>query len=193
MDEPVLPDLACIDTLRKLIAGEIVWSTPPWRRRRGADSTYQLILEKMCRGLRLQSKIVWDCYGSGYASYVDAWFFRSDLGFRPEEPSDHENDYVGLWVLLSRYTPFFVMGEGRKAWEVGRGFSYLPDFESVDQFENPAVIRLSAEVTDYLISQKLVRLYREDVCSELPADLKVETNLASRPFRVFDALYNWMD
>jgi hypothetical protein len=65
-----------------------------------------------------QSRIMAEHYGSGYASFVDAWFFKttSDFNVKLQRPWDRlfrfGERHTGLVVLLSRLSPYFVLMEG---------------------------------------------------------------------------------
>ncbi len=189
-----MPDLGSEETLRKLASGDLVWPIPPWNDQRNAETTYRWLCADVSRRMKLQSRIEWDDYGSGYASYIDAWFYKDEPAFKATRPTDSYHGYVGLWVLLSRVTPFFVMGEGVKTWdEDGRASSYLPDWQGVDRIESEAVMELSTKIDDYLTSQGFMRLRQDEVSQSAPADIEIATILNPHALRLFDVLFNWMD
>ena len=163
----------------------------PWRTndQRQIDKHIRSIVAEACRKLQLEEKAVYDHYGSGYASYVDCWLYRPDKEFGVGAG----DDYKGLVVLLSRLSPYCVIGQGQKSWHKTGGASYLPIFDFVDGIEHAAVLALVPRVTKILTSHGLKRLHKSDLEESLRKGLRVPTVLAERKFRQFDALFYWED
>ena len=63
------------------------------------------------RATRSESRVEWGHYGSGYASFVDAWFYKTTSDFNAKQPIRHGEGHTGLVVLLSRLSPYFVFVE----------------------------------------------------------------------------------
>ncbi len=114
---------------QKSISDEWPWGTNDQRE---IDKHIQSIVAEVCRKLQLEEKTVYDHYGSGYASYVDCWFYRPDKDFRVSAG----DDYQGLVVLLSRLSPYYVVGQGQKSWHKTGGAAYLPRFQFVDEIDH---------------------------------------------------------
>jgi hypothetical protein len=138
------------------------------------------------------SRIEWGHYGAGYASFIDAWFYKPEAGFKVDEKLGKGSEYKGLVVLLSRLSPYFVFMEGEKRWHAKGGSSYLPESAMLDRLLAPAIVALAAEVQVVLESHGLVRLFKADLSAALPPDIEVPTILADQ-FTQYDALYYWED
>lgn len=187
--------------VERLIRFEPVSPRPPWND--GDHDAVEAFLRDAVASieerLHVSSRCVFDHYGSGTASFVDAWFFRREPAFRIAGGTHHTRRYRGLFVLLSRLTHHFVVGEGEKAWEEADGdaWSYLPRFELVDAFASDAVAALVPDVERVLGDLGMVRLRRGDLERPLPPGTDVPTLLpevgGDSPLRLFDAVFYWSD
>ena len=101
--------------------------------------------------------------------------------------------HVGLVVLLSRLSRFFVLGQDERAWSADGGSGGLPNFDAVDDITQPAILSLVRPVTALLTAGGLQRLARPKLAAFLPAAMQVPTILTDGPFRQFDALFYWED
>lgn len=182
------------EILDKLINGKSISGKMPWASldEKALDNFYRTICDNACRDFSLFSKIQWDDYGSGYASYIDAWFYRDNEKFKKSSKPEYI-ECTGLVILFSKLSPYFVAGEASKSWHTKGGSSYLPAYELVDKFTSQEVIELLKEVEPYLLKQGLVRLHKDDLSQELPSERRVPTILCDPPYRVFDALFHWED
>jgi hypothetical protein len=160
---------------------------------RSIESAYPELIHDLTREFKLESRIEWESYGQGYASYVDAWFYQDKPEFQLPALTKGEMRFTGPYVLLCRDAPYFVMGEGAKSWTAKGGSSYLPGFSSIDEFSTRAVRDLSEKLSAFLAEHGLVRLRKSDVAEELPEDLHFDTNLADGKHRLYDALFFWYD
>jgi hypothetical protein len=140
--------------------------------------------------LGVASRVEWNHYGSGYASFVDAWFYKTDQSGRLSNFSDH---HIGIWVLLSRTTRYFVIGQGEKTWSPKGGSSYLPCFDSMDDIDHPAIASLAPMLTEHFTNAGLIRLRREHLAEPLDPSYGVPGILSGPPFYHFDALFHWED
>lgn len=63
---------------------------------------YTGLVGQIEREPRLRSRVEWNHYGSGYASFIEAWFYPADgrASLPPFRAGDER--HVGLVVLLSR-------------------------------------------------------------------------------------------
>jgi len=137
------------------------------------------------------SKTEWEDYGSGFASYYDSWFYRENDEHRIKD-IDGEG-YMGVWVLLSKFSPYYVMGEGSKNWHREGGGSYMPWHAGVDEFTCELTKDVSIELEALLSVFQLQRLSKEDLSEKLDPSVKVQTVLGDRSLRHFDALFYWED
>lgn len=186
--------LLSLAAIEQLLDQRSIVDEHPWT---SGDNAVEAHLKAVCaavaRATAAHSRIEWNHYGSGYASFVDAWFYKREPGFAVKQPLDYEDEHIGLVVLFSRLSRYFVFMEGEKRWDKRRATSYLPAFEMVDRFGSSAVAKLGEEVQRVLESFKLIRVYRGSLEEPLPSDISVATNLADRGFTQFDALFHWDD
>ena len=178
-----------------LLAGKTVGDAYPWSTGDSdlIEGHYKMVCAAIERTCQVQSHIEWNHYGSGYASFVDAWFYRPEAGFAPTQSTDCENEYVGLVVLLSRSSPFFALSEGEKGWSASRGHSYLPNLEAIDRLTVPSVQALAESCTAILEAHGLRRLRADILSHPLPPGTRIATNLSDRSYSYFDAIFNWDD
>ncbi|WP_074577540.1 hypothetical protein [Polaromonas sp. JS666] len=181
--------------LEKLLVQQCISEQHPWST--GDEHLIEGHLKTACesvvRETRAESKIEWGHYGSGYASFVDAWFYKTSPDFDVKHPIRHGEEHTGLVVLLSRLSPFFVFMEGEKHWHAKGASSYLPAFDMLDKIESKGASSLAEQVQAILERHGLVRVVREQLTEPLPPDLEVPTILADRGFTHFDALFYWED
>ncbi len=143
----------------------------------------------------LCARVEWNHYGSGYASFIAAWFYLTDGSARRTPFRSGEERHMGLTVLFSRLSPYFALTEDEQTWSLdGRsGSGCLPDFETVDEITHPVLRAYVDPVTTRLETVGLQRIYRQDLAAFLPETCRVPTILTDEPFRQFDALFYWED
>ena len=151
---------------------------------------YEPLVRRIENAQKLKSQIEWNHYGSGYASFIDAWFYPSDATTRV---SPHGEHHVGIFVLLSRLTRYFVVGQGEKAWSTKGRSGYMPDFDLTDTVKHPVLIDHVDSITILLAEAGLTRLRKDDLAARLPLKFGTPTILSSSPYRHFDALFHWND
>jgi len=187
MNTPLLSD----DDVTALLAGLPITQVPPWAG--GDAAAIDAHLAHACNALEqalgARSRIVWDDYGSGYASFVDAWFYLAPAG----ADADAEQSCTGLVVLFSRLSPWYVFMQGDKGWNAQGGSSYLPSFDMVDRFETAGVIGMAGLAQDVLAQRGFVRACRAGLSAPLPIGQEVPTILGDPPYTQFDALFHWAD
>ncbi|MCB1043324.1 MAG: hypothetical protein KDC35_10305 [Acidobacteria bacterium] len=179
------------ELIDRLLAQEPITDLWPWAsgNEQAIEDHWKDIVHKICRRLTLRFKAVFNHYGSGYASYVDTWFYREDPAFK----IGPDDCYSGLVVLYSRLSPYYVLGEGAKCWHSRGGSSYLPHFHFLDQFSHPAVKELIPEVDAIMAQSGLQRLFKTDLAEAMPTSTAIPTILADAPWVHFDALFYWED
>ncbi len=154
---------------------------------------YEEAVRQVEREQNLCARVEWHHYGSGYASFIEAWFYPADgCASLPPFQTGGER-HVGLVVLLSRLSRYFVLGQDEKAWSADGGSGGLPNFSTVDDITHSAILPLVGPVTTLLVARGLQRLTRPQLAAFLPDDVQVTTILTDEPFREFDALFYWED
>ncbi len=154
---------------------------------------YEDLVRQIEREHGLRARVEWGHYGSGYASFIEAWFYPADgrASLPPHQAGDER--HAGLVVLLSRQSRYFVLGQDEKSWSANSGSGGLPGFSTVDDLTHPALLPHVAPVTALLTAAGLQRLSRGDLAALLSAEVMVPTILTDQPFRQFDALFHWED
>lgn len=187
--------LLSLPQIEALLSQHSISDLHPWNTNdeETIDGFYKHVCAAVSRATGGLSRIEWDHYGSGYASYIDAWFYKTSPEFDVEKPLHYGNVHNGLVVLLSRLSPFFVFMEAEKSWHAHGGSSYLPEFEMIDRLPTKAIADLAHQVQPILESYGLLRASREELMELLPQSLRVPTILTDRAFSQFDALFYWED
>ncbi|WP_144636573.1 hypothetical protein [Bordetella genomosp. 13] len=187
------------DQIEALLRGGPASDRHPWAARDddAVDAYYRRLCPRIERETGALSRIEWDHYGSGYASFVDAWFYRDEPGFRlppfKRFSMRKEARYTGLAVLLCRLAPVYVFLEGEKSWHGRGGSGYLPSGGGVDGLKTEAVQALAAQVQAVLRAEGLTRLSRAELDVPLPSGAQVPTMLENGACTRFDALFHWQD
>lgn len=157
-------------------------------------SLYPGILRELEKKLHLKSKIDFDSHGQGFASYVDAWFYREADEFRIRQAGIRESSFTGLAVTLWRFGPYYVLSEYPKSWHDGGGSGGMPAFSGIDHFATKAVRELSDRVEAFLKAKGLIRLQKGQLAKPLPEPYRdIPSNLARGERKLFDALFHWND
>lgn len=187
MNTPLLSD----DDITALLAGRPITHQAPWAS--GDSAAIDAHLLEACQAIEqalgARSRIVWDDYGSGHASFVDAWFYRAPYGIEEKDEQAH----TGLVVLFSRLSHRYVFMEGDKSWHAEGSSSYLPGFDLVDRLEADSVVRMAELAQEVLARRGFVRASRAGLGAPLADGLEVPTILGDPPFTQFDALFYWAD
>lgn len=161
--------------------------------RKPGCSFYPGLLRELKKKLGAKSKIDFDSHHQGFASYVDAWFYRDNDDFRDRQLGG-KNCFAGLAVTLWRFGPYYILGEYTKSWGARTGTSGLPSFEGIDRFPTPAVRELSTVAENKLAEGGLVRLHRSQLATPLPEFYRgIPSNLRDGEPRLFDAIFFWND
>lgn len=142
---------------------------------------------------RLNAVVETDPYAQGFASFVEAWFYRDRAPFRLPLRDDNTIRYRGLAILCCKLGPYVVMGELTRSWSHRSGTSGLPDYDFVDRFTAGDIDALASKCTEALAAEGIMRLGRSDLAPELPSELHIDSNLAGEQQRLFDALFYWYD
>lgn len=187
--------LLSLPQAKALLSQHSISDLHPWKTNDepAIDAFYAMVCAEVSHATGALSRIEWTHYGSGYASYIDAWFYKASPEFNVRTSIGQGSEHTGLVVLLSRLSPYFVFMEGEKTWHAHGGSSYLPEFGMVDHLPTQAVAALADQVQPILEGHGLVRASREALMEPLPPDLQVPTILADRGFTQFDALFYWED
>ena len=181
--------------LESLLAYKPVASRPPWSDcdEQAVEKFYRRLCTQLERQFGLKSRIEWDHYGSGYASFVDAWFYKEHPEFAVASAAGYASEHTGLVVLLSRHVPLFALSQADKGWASDRGYAYMPSLDMIDVFKSAVVHDLAEKVQVALEAQGLQRAWAPQLALQLPAHLHLQSNLSGSSLTHFDALFHWDD
>jgi hypothetical protein len=181
--------------IHRLLLQQSISDQHPWvtNDSRTIEGHFKHVCAAIVRATGAKSRIAWSHYGSGYASFVDAWFYKATSEFNPRQPVEDGEGYTGLVVLLSRLSPYFVFMEEEQSWTARGGARYLPQFDMLDRLRSQGVIELARQVQPVLESHGLIRALRTGLSTPLPDGMRVPTVLTDRGFTQFDALFHWED
>lgn len=163
----------------------------PWNAEGAHEAFYRRILAEIEEKSGVCIKAEFNAYGSGYASFVDAFCYPGDDASRinHQEPGV---EYAGIAILLSRLGNFYTLGKVQKSWSDTGGSSYLPDSRMSDDFTEPFFQAPLKGIREVLARHGM----REIRVGELqtPIDVPyIPTILDDGSYKEFDALYFWHD
>lgn len=173
---------------------------PPWSLSLTDDREvvqfYRAIIETLNARLNLKCEVEHG-YGSGYASYIDAWFYPAQGGSPVRRYGDSECR-EGLVILFSTLSDYYAIGQGEKCKNrSGSGGSgYLPDLAMIDKVTASHLLYLVPKIEKVLEQEFFLKRIGATPLSEpIPSHLRHHeaTNLGDPPYRVFDALFYWYD
>lgn len=177
---------------------EVVWHDYPFKT--GKDSTIEGFYKNLCEEIKSSTQTLYqievDDYGSGYASYYDAWFYKESTEFSMKMLSKSVVDCEGLVVLFHRMLPYYVLMQGSKSWAIDHSTgsaSYLPSRKMLDNFTNDAVKKLAQEIEKILASKGLIRLNRLALNTPLEMNEKIPSVLVDDYTSYYDGLFYWED
>ncbi len=180
------------DELQRLSQDEVVAAGWPEE----ADSRLRQVVDDLRQHAWLDVSASYNSYGSGYASFVPVFCTYADR--RAQKALDQPVKMVevyGLRLVLSRLGPYACVGEGRTTRRLD-GVSSGEDLPSVD-----AVGIAPSDGNDWndmlaaireVLQRRGIALLDYDTLNE-EIDWEVETILGDPPYRVFDAIFHWMD
>ena len=175
----------------------IVWHEYPFDK--GKDSTIETFYRDICEGIKHSTKTLYQLevndYGSGYASYYDAWFYQESTDFAGSIIKGSAS-YEGLTVLFHRMLPYYVFMQGSKSWSTNQSTScasYLPSRKMLDEFTCDAVKELAEKVEMILAYKGLIRLNRLALTTPLKIAERIPSVLIDDYVSYYDGLFYWED
>jgi hypothetical protein len=133
-----------------------------------------------------------DHHGSGYASYVSAFLYPSDLRSRRDFP-----DYIettGILLYLSRLAPIAVFGASARtsSKRKSRTSSGFIEVHNVGRLPDGNWTDFLAELANCLRSFRVEILPRDHLVLPAPDGVSIPT-VFDGPYFVFDTLFYWSD
>jgi len=117
---------------------------------------------------RVKERREWSSYGSGFASFVESWFYIPEKSYAIDYPGKTGRSFRGVSVFFSLLEPMFSVGESSQYWDESSGGSALPCIGIVDEYESDAVRSLSQDICQTIqamgIPQARIRIFLMGSC-----------------------------
>ena len=183
------------DQLEDLIAHHPITDLSPWTVHEDEVISFvRGMSEKICLAHKVLAQIETTFLEGGFSSYLSAWFYRPTIDFAVSKPTGRSQEFVGLLILFSAFSPYYVVMQSEHCWDTkGPSGSEMPAFAMVDQINHPSVAQLLPPIQEDFDKHSLIRLSQHAVGDYLPRDLTLDTFLSKPPYRVFDALFHVSD
>lgn len=167
--------------------------TPPWSTGDSIaiENRLRRMVESIAKATRSEVHAEFGHYGSGYASFVEAFLSQDNEAFHV--PWQSGRAVTGVWLALSRLSRVFCVGSGIRTWgDDGSSSSSMPCLEDVDDFREPHLMAFAHRLISVPELTVWRRLTTFELASQLPAGRFVHTNLGDG-HSVFDAVFHWED
>ena len=195
------------EQLQKMISKEPIGDMYPYntKDREQIESYIQELVDTLNRSETLKCEAMFDHYGSGYASYVDLFCYKRNEKRKIKEDNEEVTIYLeGLVIYISRLAPVAIIGQDNLRSKTRFNTEEFKDglFSSFCMMCEPEeMIDESPKfMTDgYLeIKQKLADagysiLHKEYLSQPLPFKTEIQTSTDPSQYKVFDAIFYWMD
>jgi hypothetical protein len=179
--------------LRQIIAGHPVGEAWPYHG--GSDGDVETYLEACVEDINTSERIIagahFNHYGSGYASFVDVFCYRTDNSSTIEYGTVTE--YRGITLYLCRLAPIAVYGKNTRTIGPRVSSASFLSAENVGTVPDHSWDGIIQDIQAKLINRGLSILDQLTARQPLSFDASISTNLSDPPYRVFDALFYWED
>jgi hypothetical protein len=132
-----------------------------------------------------------DSYGSGYASYVDVFCYKT--GGRSSTKLPEKTLIEGIAIYFCKLAPVAVMGAMEKTRSKNSSSSSFLHAEDLNTFPSGNWLEIDIEIRNKLEKHGFEILGPRELKKPLPFSAEIETNFGDPPFTIFDAFFNWMD
>ncbi len=171
----------------KILNAEPIIDEWPWNTKNEGEINdyYKNIIKEIEIALSLESTIEYEEF------YVDAWLFRDDDTFRF---ATSRNYFYGLKILFSRFSKYYVLGEGTKSWDADRAHAGGTGISSefVDKINRKEVKALLVDVNKILTKNNFIRLHKEDTDRKIELEWEDHSRNIN-PEKIFDVLFYFED
>jgi hypothetical protein len=180
------------EILEQVIAGKPVGEHEAYKN--GSHNTIKGHIKETIHALEQSNNIsleTEDSYGSGYASYVDVFCYKSDG--RSSQVKSGTTYIDGIAIYLCKLAPVAVIGAMQKTKSKhGGGGSFLrpEDLNSLPEGDWAAFVN---EICNKLDNNGFEMLEARDLKRTMPFEANIPTILGDPPFQIFDAFFHWMD
>lgn len=134
---------------------------------------------------------IFDSYGSGFASYVDVFCWKRD-----GSSSEKREGIVwidGIRIYICRLAPVAVIGKGQVTRHALGGSRNYIESSTINVFPSGDWKQEINDLRNILDSYFFTELEPEYLNQPLPFETEIRTILASKQYKVFDALFYWED
>lgn len=198
------------EQLQMMISGKTVGDSYPYNTndKKQIEQYIQDLFYKLNCSKFIQCEAIFDHYGSGYASYVDIFCYKRDGSSKLNEEYIEKDlltsiQLEGLVIYISRLAPVAILGKDIRHKAVidtekvkdeffsGMGMMSKPEevLDEAPQF----FVEEFPEIKQILKNAGYELLEREYLSQPLPFTTKIQTFTDPRQYKVFDAIFYWMD
>ncbi|WP_456279105.1 hypothetical protein [Bacillus sp. AK128] len=198
------------EQLKAIISEEPIGETFPYNTK-DKNEIEKHIKNLFCTLNRSESfkcEAIFDHYGSGYASYVDLFCYRRDGSSKLSEKYIEKDSltsiqFEGLVIYISRLAPVAIIGKDER-------YKYIIDNDKIkdeffgamsmiskpeDVLDEPPHFMVDEfrEIKQLLNHKGYTILNKQYLSQNLPFKTKIATLTEPRQYKVFDAIFYWMD
>ena len=180
------------EILEQVIAGNPVGDYEAYKR--GSHNSIKGHIKATIHDLEQSKNIVLemeDSYGSGYASYVDVFCYKT--AGRSSRVKSGTTYIDGMTIYLCKLAPVAIMGAMEKTRSKNSGSSSFLHPEDLNIFPPGNWTELDIEIRQKLERHGFEILGPRELKKNIPFAAEIETNLGNPPYTVFDAFFHWMD
>jgi len=181
------------DELRQIIAGKTVGDFYPYRGGTQKQILFFIkeLIYKFDKSKLLDYDVDFDSYGCGYSSYVDLFLYKKN---RRSTIVKGNSDYIdGISIYISRLAPVAVLGVNQKTkHDSGGGYGFLST-KSINKLPEGDWKNEINYIKQRFEKNNITFLSNKIVNKKLDFDVEISTNLSEDEYKVFDALFHWMD
>ncbi|TPG65911.1 hypothetical protein [Hymenobacter nivis] len=187
--------------LRSIVLGDVVGNFPPFTTGSvtKTDNYIRKIVARLASSATLLVEADFSSYGSGFASYVEVRISqKSQSAAVTQRPSQRTVSQTNCLLLyISRLTPYWfyggdnwfeTAGQGERA---GSGLFLTPGSQIIinQQIWQHERQRVEAVLQEF----RYGLLTPEELEQPAPAGIYIPTELAEKPYTVFDCFFYWQD
>lgn len=190
------------DYLRSIVTGQVVGDFPPFTSGSisKTDNYIRKVVARLSSIATLLAEADFSSYGSGFASFVEVRVSRKDQSDTSISTKNQRvtHDTTGLVLYISRLTPYWFYGssEWSKTYDQGQPTGGLRLYLNPDS--QAAINQVlwqhdQQRVAAVLQEFRYGLLTPEELRQPAPAGIYIPTELAEKPYAVFDCFFYWQD
>lgn len=190
------------DYLRSIVTSKVVGDFPPFTSGSisKTDNYIRKVVARLASIATLLVEADFSSYGSGFASFVEVRVSRKDQSDTIISTKNQHITYdtTGLVLYISRLTPYWFYGssEWSKTYDQGQltgGFRMYLNPGSQATINQELWQHDRQRVAAVLQEFRYGLLTPEELRQPAPAGIYIPTELAEKPYAVFDCFFYWQD